>query len=644
MPKKIIFPFFVLFSLFFTFNVNGQSFSNYRYGSKKIDSLVIKMDSLSIVPGTFFMEGIEKKDFTMDYAFSTLYILNPELKGQMIFYHYRVFNLDFSKKIYHRSTDLIISKKGVYTPYITSIESFGSEAIFNESALQSTGSISRGIAIGNNQDLVLNSTLNLQLSGMISDDIEINANITDKNVPIQPDGNSRVIQDFDKIFIQLNYKNQYKINAGDIDVDKPFSYFMQLSRRVLGMELIADYLIKDKNKLYNKIGGGIAKGKYIRRNLAVQNGVQGPYRLTGEQNETTIVVIAGSERIYMDGVLLVRGQENDYTIDYNSGELTFSSKNLMTHEKRIVVEYEYSDRNYARYNLYTFNEFIHEKHSKLKLTVNFFHEQDLKNQSIQPELNNEQKKFLTSVGDQVENIFYPNIDTAFYNPNEILYKQIDTIVDGISYQNVYVYSVNKSEQLYRLGFSYVGNYKGNYKLIQNSANGRVFAWVAPVEGVAQGNYEPVLRLNTPQLTQMATVGAEYSFLKNSGFKTELAISNYDQNTFSKKDSQDNVGFAYSLNFFHAGQLKKRKKMTDWRFNTALLYQFVHKNFHAIESYREIEFDRDYNLSQNYTTRHSEQMIQFNAGFSNAEVGSTQYFLNFFSKFKDVNALRNEIVS
>ena len=241
----------------------------------------------------------------------------------------------------------------------------------------------------------------------------------------------------------------------------------------------------------------------------------------------------------------------------------------------------------VRFEIFSYNEFSVGKKRNLDFKVNFFQEQDLKNQSIQPELNVGQKQFLSSIGDHEQNAYYDFVDSAENGMNRILYCKKDTVVEGTVYESVYEYSTDASQQLYSLGFTYMGPHKGSYVLLRSTSNGRVFGWVSPKDGEPQGDYSPVMRLSTPKLVQMATIQAEYAYHPKSFVKTELALSNYDQNIFSKQDDKDNVGFAFFLKANHEQEIGKKQVDDFWKFASSIEWQFVHKNFHAVESFREV---------------------------------------------------------
>ena len=84
-----------------------------------------------------------------------------------------------------------------------------------DAQLRTSGTISRGIKVGNGRDMSVDSYLNLHLQGMLSDRVSLSAHISDRNLPLQT-ASTQQWKEFDRIFIRLDYlpEKQYPALVG----------------------------------------------------------------------------------------------------------------------------------------------------------------------------------------------------------------------------------------------------------------------------------------------------------------------------------------------------------------------------------------------------------------------------------------------
>ncbi|RYY82084.1 MAG: hypothetical protein EOO15_23540, partial [Chitinophagaceae bacterium] len=199
--------------------------SNGRVKTLPLRADSLQLDSLSLVPGTVQVEGVPDSLFTIDPARGLLR-WKQRPAGDSVRVRYRVFPFRLGAVAQRMRYDSIR-----LFSYLRPFEAddgkdpTGGRGLFNFGNLQYNGSFGRGIAFGNAQDAVVNSNFNLQLSGMLADSIEIAAAITDNNIPIQPDGTTQQLNEFDQVFLQFSKKN-WKLNLGDIDLRQNNLYFL----------------------------------------------------------------------------------------------------------------------------------------------------------------------------------------------------------------------------------------------------------------------------------------------------------------------------------------------------------------------------------------------------------------------------------
>jgi len=587
--NKRVFIASILF-LFFG-RATGQDFGNHRIREFAISSDTTIIDTLSIIPGTFrFLSSVDSANFSINHARAILIYQGEGLqRPQLLKIEYRVFPLLLERDFYHKdyqtflSPDSLMGREVVYRiPRSTSEQVFGDN-------IRTSGSFTRGISVGNNQDVSVNSGMNIRLNGELGAGLMIEGAISDQNIPLQPQGNTRRLEEFDRIYMKV-YKENFSIQAGDIDmVSRDKNSLLSFSRSVQGLGYKGFVGKKGSNDtLLVEATASVAKGKFARNQIQGVEGNQGPYRLNGANGEPFIIIISGSERVFVDGVLLTRGEDAHYVIDYNAAEVTFTPSVIISLNSRIVVEFEYSERSYARFNTHASVQHLGKKWD---WRFSAFSEVDAKNQPYDQDLTDQQKQLLASIGDRINEAYISQIDSVDFNPEIILYQKVDTVVNEFSY-SIFQHSTNSQAAHFKVVFSYVGEGNGNYVVDFGSANGRVYRWVAPSGANLQGNYEPVRRLVVPAKRQMVTGGVGRKWRNDSGIQMDYALSNTDLNTFSSFDSEDDIGHALKASFVQ--RFQKSDSSASWAVGGDLLK--TSNQFRTIDRFREVEFERNWSIN------------------------------------------------
>ncbi len=627
--------------------VNAQYFRSERTRTFKIKSDTLKLDSLSLIKEsvsiTYFSSGDSVKKPDINYPLHALIFKNG--RPDSILVSYRVFPFNFEQLYFHKDasqlyTDLSMPDRPFTIKYDKN--NFGSTLLKND-GLNKNGNISRGISIGNNQDAVLNSNLNLQVSGKLTPEIDILMAATDNNIPFQADGTTAQLQEFDKVFVQLNNEST-KLVVGDYQLSRPQnSYFMNFYKRAQGISLDNVYLDSTNNKpvtFKTQVAGAISRGKFSRMVFFGIENNQGPYRLRGADNEPFIIVLSGTEKIYIDGKLLLRGQENDYIIDYNTGELTFTARQQITKDKRIVAEFQYAERNYAR-SLFLLSEEIQGK--KAKAYFNFFSEQDNKNRALQQSLTQDQKLALAQVGDTLEKAYTSGATLSTFNNSDVFYLKRDSIVNSLIY-TIYVYSTNADSAKYLVKFSNVGTGKGNYIQVASAANGRVYKWIAPVNNIPQGSFEPVIPLVSPKQNQMFTAGVNYSLTNHNILQVEGVYTKNDINTFSLANKGNDEGSGVKISSKNDRRIGEDLKGNISKMVYNINYEFVQKNFKQVERFRSIEFDRDWNRPLTSPIFNDQHIGNIEVGIVRPKRLSTIYQFNTFIEGNSYQGIRHNLLN
>lgn len=585
--------FYFLFLL--SFKTNAQTQTVRDTFSVNVNNLY-KISALSIIPFSekIFLSNklLNKNQYTISYE-KGIFSLSENMQysiSDTIIIVYLCMKLNLKKEYKRRSLITISNTSGKnYDDEVSDsikiskpLQSyFTSESIFGKN-IQKSGAIIRGFTIGTNRDFTLNSGLKLQLSGKLSNNIDIVAALSDENTPIQPEGNTETLQELDKVFIEIRHKNAIG-TFGDFDLVERESEFSQLTKKLQGL--------KGEFNYENTQGTFViasSRGKFNTLRFYGQDGNQGPYRLYGINNEKAIIIIAGSERVYLDGELLKRGENNDYVIDYSNSEVTFTPKRLITSASRISIDFEYTDQNYRR-NFFGTSLSTKILGDKLKFGVSYYREGDDEKSPIDLNLSDSDTELLRNAGDNRNAAVRSGVTIAL--PDSIgkvlgAYTKIDTTVNSQPY-SYYLYSPGSAKAIYNVSFTFVGEGKGDY--IKESLGNYKFV------GIGQGSYLPIIFLPLPELKQIGNISIQTSPWKGVNFNFELSGSSWDKNRFSNINDDNNFGYARKILFDIEPQKINIGKNSLGKIGISLKERFIQSRYTTLDRINAVEFNRYYNL-------------------------------------------------
>jgi hypothetical protein len=129
----------------------------------------------------------------------------------------------------------------------------------------------------------------------------------------------------------------------------------------------------------------------------------------------------------------------------------------------------------------------------------------------------------------------------------------------------------------------------------------------------------------------------YQINKKTFLQTDVALSNYDINTFSTKDKGNNNGLAAKFLVNRNSNLNKNVQLL-----STIGYEWVDEKFRSIERLRSVEFARDWGLQiiPNYATEH---LPKASIEIKNLNTqASLKYMVDGYLRSDDFSAIKNSL--
>ena len=478
------------------------------------------------------------------------------------------------------------------------------------SSLTTTGTVYRNLTLSPLGGSDFSGGLQLQLQGKLSNDITVSGVLSDQSLPIQPEGTTQALEEIDKVYLHVSHP-VFQIIAGDIDYNLNSGKYLNVNRKLEG--------IKNTFKFDNWSGQSAlagTKGRYHKLFFKGTDGSQGPYSMTSETGSKDIIVLAGTEKVQLNGEQLKRGENFDYIIDYSIGEITFTPRRLIDFDSDIYIEYQYSD---FQYNRNVLSASVYRKVSDWgNIGISWFKEKD--QLQIDETVAVGLRESISNAGDQ---------DAIISGTVE------DIDGDYILTDGIYVYfpkTTDDNEDRYQVSFQN-DNKNGEYAR-RISADGHLYFEFVRIEDRSEiiDLYSSFKRWSNPVNHEIFQLAGNVNLSKNTIADWDVSISNLDKNTFSTLNDDDNVGTAHNVSI-------NGKEIPVFE-NAQFGYNFTNwsksDQFRAMSRERNAQFNRDWNIQLEDESKES----LFSSGFNfkidksfNSKFDWSQYSSNYGKRIR-----------
>jgi hypothetical protein len=367
----------------------------------------------------------------------------------------------------------------------------------SDSTFEISGSKTFTVKGGTDRDVNLDQSLRLSINGNVANKVRVTGEISDQSLPVEETDVTEEISELDKISLRVETRN-LAATFGDLDLEVTGNRFVSYRKRVIGLQGEADYPTLELDGY-----GAKSRGRFGTNEFYGTDGVQGPYQLTAERTDD-ILILPGTETVWVNGILKKEGEGADYIIDYDNAVLSFTEKTVVTSRDRIVVDFEYFTENYRR-DSFGSRGAAHLADDRYNIGYVYAHEgDDISDPLFTP--TKEELYSLIKAGDDPERAR----TTATDDEGNIIYE-------------------------------YVGTGNGSYTREWDPDTGEyIYTYV----GVGNGDYDPkVILLPLPISRDVFDVSFDLAPLPLLQFTGEGAVSEYDANIYSPLEDDDNAGAA-----------------------------------------------------------------------------------------------------